>query len=207
MNKEDVIEGMRARRNKYITSNKKVVPSKYLKDLITRSLLSVIVLLIGVIMLKGKSTKEFLVDTVFTKNLSFAKISSWYDKYFGSIIPEIPEIKTPTETVFKEELTYQNKDDYLNGIKLAVEDNYLVPVLKSGIIVFVGEKEGYQNTIIVQGVDGTDIWYGNVSNSDYKLYDYVEEGKLLGEAKDNTLYIVLQKDGEYLKFDEYFKKD
>ena len=34
-----------------------------------------------------------------------------------------------------------------------------------------------------------------------------EEGKLLGEAKDNTLYIVLQKDGEYLKFDEYFKKD
>ncbi len=204
MSEEEIIAGLKSRRNKYMQTNKKMVPSKYLKNLITRSLLSIIVLLLGIIMLK--SNKDFLVDKVFTKNLEFAKISSFYDKYFGSLVPEIP-IKTPTETVFKEELTYQSKDDYLNGVKLNVSDNYLIPVLKSGIIVFSGEKEGYENTIIVQGTDGTDIWYGNVSNSDYKLYDYVEEGALLGETNDNTLYIVLQKDGEFLKFDEYFKKD
>ena len=132
---------------------------------------------------------KFLLGIINTLEVSFLKVNN------------------PTETVFKEELTYQAKDNYLNGIKLEVTDNYLVPILKSGIIVFVGEKEGYKNTIIIQGVDGTDIWYGNITNSDYKLYDYVEEGKLLGEAQNNTLYIVLQKDGEYLKFDEYFKKD
>lgn len=205
MNQEEVIANLKLRRRKYLKINqKKLVPSKYLKNLITRSLLSIIVLLLGIILLK--SNKEFLVTNVFTKNMEFAKISSFYDKYFGSLVPELP-IKTPTETVFKEELSYQSKDDYLNGVKLTVEDNYLVPVLKSGIIVFVGDKEGYQNTVIIQGTDGTDIWYGNVSNSDYKLYDYVEEGALLGEASDKTLYIVLQKEGNFLKFDEYFKKD
>ncbi len=208
MNKEDIIAEMKMRRSKYLTSStKKLKPTKYLKGLITRSLLSICLLLIGVIMLKSSNSKKMLVDNVFTTNLSFAKISNLYDKYFGSLVPELPSLKTPTETVFKEELVYEAKDDYLNGIKLNVASNYLVPVLKSGIIVFVGDKEGYQNTIIVQGVDGTDIWYGNIANSDYKLYDYVEEGKLLGEAVNNTLYIVLQKDGEYLKFDEYFKKD
>ena len=39
-----------------------------------------------------------------------------------------------------------------------------------------------------------------------KLYDYVEKGKLLGETKDNNLYLVYQKDGQYLDYKEYIEK-
>ena len=37
---------------------------------------------------------------------------------------------------------------------------------------------------------------------DYKT-DYVEKGKLLGEAQDEKLYLVFQKDGSYLNYKEY----
>ncbi len=204
MNQEEVIKKLKYRRSKYLENSQPTNSHNYFKNLITRSLLSIIVLLLGIIMLKGN--KDLLVDKVFTKNISFAKISTFYNKYFGSLVPKLP-LNNPTETVFKEELTYQSKDDYLNGVKLTVEDNYLVPVLKSGIIVFTGSKEGYENTIIIQGTDGTDIWYGNIKNSDYKLYDYVKEGSLLGETKDNTLYLVFQKEDKFLKFDEYLTQD
>ena len=38
----------------------------------------------------------------------------------------------------------------------------------------MGEKEGYGNTLIIQGADGVDIWYGNVNSTSLKLYDYIE---------------------------------
>ena len=53
------------------------------------------------------------------------------------------------EPVFNEQLTYNNKESYLDGVKLKLENN-LVPINESGIVVFIGEKEGYGNTIIIQ---------------------------------------------------------
>ena len=38
-----------------------------------------------------------------------------------------------------------------------------------------------------------------------KLYDYVNKGDFLGEVIDNNLYIVFQKDKEYLEFENYIK--
>lgn len=38
-----------------------------------------------------------------------------------------------------------------------------------------------------------------------KLYDYVEKSTYLGTTKDNTLYLVYQKDGKFLDYKEYLK--
>jgi len=35
------------------------------------------------------------------------------------------------------------------------------------------------------------------------LYDYVDEGTLLGEVNDNFLYLVYYSDGKYLNYEEY----
>ena len=75
------------------------------------------------------------------------------------------------------ELMNQNvniKNISLDGNKFIVEKQYLMPILQSGMVVFVGEKEGYGNTIIVQQVDGVDVWYSNIT-SNVKLYDYIEK--------------------------------
>ncbi len=79
----------------------------------------------------------------------------------------------------------------------------MVPNLNSGIVVFIGEKEDYGNTIIVQQMNGIDAWYGNIDTTSIKLYDYVEKGIMLGETKDTTLYLAFQKDGNFHQYKEY----
>ena len=36
-----------------------------------------------------------------------------------------------------------------------------------------------------------------------KLYDYIEKGELLGEAKDGKVYLVFSKEGKYLDYKNY----
>ena len=86
-----------------------------------------------------------------------------------------------------------------------MDTNYLVPVLESGIVLFIGEKENYGNVIIIEGVDGVDIWYGNMKTTSVKLYDYVESGDLLGETLNDNLYLVYSKDGKFLNYEDYLK--
>ena len=108
-----------------------------------------------------------------------------------------------TELVFNESLSYTSEEKYLDGVKLELNSN-LVSVNKSGVVVYIGEKEGYGNTIIIQRVDGVDEWYGGILNTSLKLYDYVYEDSLLGEV-DKYLYLVYKKDGNTLNYEEYIK--
>ena len=99
---------------------------------------------------------------------------------------------------------YRNNhiQDYFDGCELNVDNNYLVPVQESGIVVFVGNKDNYGYTIIIEQVNGIDLWYVGVKNSSLKLYEYVEKGSLLGEA-DKELYLFAQKDGKFVSYKEY----
>ena len=139
---------------------------------------------------------------IYEDSINFAKINEYYEKIFGSYIP-FEDTTNKVTPVFNEKLTYISSNKYLDGVKLTVENNYLVPVLQSGLVVYMGEKEGYGNTVIVQGIDGIDIWYGNVTNISISLYDYIDKKSLLGTTKDDVLYLVYKKDGEILNYEEY----
>ena len=77
------------------------------------------------------------------------------------------------------------------------------------IHIFVKAKNyvryGYGNTIIVQQVNGVDLWYGNINNSNVKLYDYIEKGEILGDTLNNDLYLVYKKEGSTVNYEEYIK--
>jgi len=177
---------------------------KYLKNLMYRILIATILFLICSILIKKDNTyKETIYQNVYNKNLSFTKIKSFYDKYLGGILP-YNNIINDTKLVFNESLTYKDKSKYLDGVKLAVENNYPVPILQSGIVVFIGEKENYGKTIIIQGIDGIEIWYSNIENENVKLYDYVEEKTLLANTIDDKLILVYTKDGVFLDYEKYF---
>ena len=141
-------------------------------------------------------------NKVFKNNISFATINSWCKNKLGGILP-FDKVVAPDVTVFNEKLTYKEQSLYKDGVKLTVEDNYLVPIIESGIVVFMGEKEEYGQTVIVQQVNGIDVWYSNVDTSNISLYQYLTKGNLLGEAKSNYIYMVFQKDGKFLDYKEY----
>lgn len=174
--------------------------SRTIKIYISKILITVIITLILLIIMKSSNAfKNKFYTYVYNSNFSFTEVTNLYNKYFGSII-EIPVYED--KKVFNEKINYKDKEKYLDGVKLKVDKNYLVNAQESGLIVFVGNKEGYGNVIIVQQVNGIDVWYGNISNVNIKLYDYVEKGTILGNAND-YLYLVYKKGGNVLNYEDY----
>ena len=107
-----------------------------------------------------------------------------------------------SEVVFGN-ITYTNIEPFKNGSKLTIGMNEVVNVITSGIVVFIGEKDDLGNTIIIQGNDGVDIWYSNITDTDIKVYDYLESGNILGTSNSDDIYITISKDGEFMNYEEY----
>lgn len=182
---------------------KKLVLKKSIRSFISRVLVTIAIFLFGMILVKSDvSFKNKILDNVYNKQFKFVQLGEIYQKYFGNIL-SIDKVLVDEKPVFQEKLSYLKSSKYKDGVKLTVDENYMVPILESGIIIFLGEKEGYGNTVVVEQVDGIDVYYSNVSVSNIKLYDYVEKGELLGEAQDKKLYLLFQKDGKFLDYKEY----
>ena len=170
-------------------SNKKDNSSnikKYLTNLVVRMLVVVVIIFSLAIIYKGDSSLKDNISTYFfEENISFTKIKKVYDKYLGGILP-IKKEENTTE-VFDEKLNYSDSSIYYDGVKLSVSESYLVPSLEEGMVVFIGDKENYGKTVIIENLDGVDYWYGNITNTSLKLYDYVEKGAFVGEVNYNLL--------------------
>lgn len=186
-------------------NNKKNTSSnikKYLINLLIRSLVVVVIIFsIAIIYKTNSSLKDNISSYFFTEDISFTKIKKLYDKYLGGLLLVKKEENNVTE-VFDEKLNYSATSIYYDGVKLSVSESYLVPVLEEGMVVFIGNKENYGKTVIIENLDGVDFWYGNITNTSLKLYDYVEKGSLVGEV-ENELYMVFSRDGNYLNYEDY----
>lgn len=171
-----------------------------INGIISKVLLSIIFLLVSIILInKDENIKKFYEDKVFNDSISFIKFNELYNKYFGSITSTYPT----EELVFNESIQYSNIDNYLNGKVLTVSNNYIVPSIGSGIIVYLGDKDNLGNTCIIQGVDGVDIWYSNIDTSNLTLYDYVNKGDMLGTTLSDKLYLTLEKNNEFIDYETY----
>lgn len=191
------IEQYRQSRKKVNNSNKL---TKVIANFISRSLVTVIIFLVGLIICKNNaSMKEFINKNIYTNSIKFTQIKNKYDKYLGKYFGT----KNTTTSVFTEKLSYNKANIYKDGVKLTVSNKYLVPALESGIVVFIGNKEEYGNTVIIEQIDGINVWYSNIEQKDIKMYDYVEKGSLIGEVKNKNLYLIFQKDGKYLDYKKY----
>ena len=176
----------------------------FLMSFFNKILVCIILVIICLIMMKTNSNfKEFVSEKIFKDNISFAYLNNLYNKYFGSILPSYKN--SDTEVVFNEKLEYFEYNKYLDGYKLSVTTSYLVPIIESGIVVYIGNIDNYGESVIIEGIDGVDIWYSNLENISVKLYDYVNSGDYLGEVKGEDMYLVFEKNQEYLKFEDYIK--
>ena len=180
---------------------------KYLRSLIFRSLSAIIIFLILAILSKSNHIyKDAIVKNIYETNISFTKIEKMYQKYLGGITP-LDKVIDKEIPVFDEKLAYYSASKYYDGVKLKVSPNYLVPIEKEGMVIFIGEKENYGNVIIVEDVNNIDTWYGNIEKTTVKLYDYVNAGTYLGTTKNDILYLAYQKDGKFLNYEDYLDEN
>lgn len=196
MNIEEYIKN-RHRNNEVVVNNKKII---YLKFLITRVLLSIILIISISIFIKIDDKNILLIEKyIFEDSLKFTKINNWYKSNVGEILPSMND---NTSLVFSSsDIKNSEYETYQNGVKIMVNKGQVVSTFNGGIVVFIGEKENYGNTLILQGNDGIDYWYGGIENLSVNLYDYLEKDTLIGETSNSYLYLVLQKNGEFISYD------
>ena len=175
---------------------------KYIKSLFSRVLVSIILFLVTSIFINYSDNNLLLYKKhLYNKTFNFAYINNLYEKYLGGIIPFKNVLKS--DQMVMGEIDYSNHESFGNGAKITNLIGANIKSLMSGIVVFVGDKENLGETIIIQGSDGIDYWYGNLENIGVSLYDYLDKDTILGNAKEGTLYLVFAKNGEYLNYEDY----
>ena len=175
---------------------------KYIKSFITRVLISIIIFLaIGIFCNLSDTNLIWFKNNIYNNNISLRFFNNIYKKYIDKYIPF--DVKTESVMTDSDKLLFTSKKDYLNGVSLDVGKNYNVYTLCGGIVVYIGNKEGLGNTVVVQGTDGVDYWYSNIDNLSVKLYDYIENKTIIGSSKDEYIYLTFLKDGEYIDYEDY----
>ncbi len=200
-----VLEAQNRIKNKrtLLVKNKKPVklkPSKYITNLFTRTLISVILILLCAIFINISDANLLTFKNhFFNETLAFTTIHNFYTKYFGEIVPENLNKTAP---VFENTRSYTNIEEVNDSYKLTLSSNTF-SFLESGVVVFLGEKEGLGKTMIVQGIDGVDIWYSNLENYNVTMYDYVEKEGIVGEFKDKNVILTFMENGNYIDYEKY----
>lgn len=192
-------------KKKHRIEQKKQINSIFSKFLSKILLVTVITLVILISLKNNNSLKTKFYKYVYDTHFSFATVNKLYENTFGSPLPFKDLFNQTSSPVFSETLHYNTASIYYDGVMLGVEKNLLVPVLESGMVIFVGNKDNYGDTVIIEQVDGIECWYGNVTNLNVKMYDYVEKGSILGNSNDDKLYLVYKKDGVNLDYQKFIK--
>lgn len=184
----------------------KVLEYKYISNLITRILLSLIfVMLILIINKLNPKFYSYVKKYTFDKSLNFIKFNNLSKKIIGKKVFYTDKINENQMGVNKALDFKNNSTKYFDGEKFKVSKNLPIGAISSGVIIYIGNKENFNNTIIIQGNDNYNIWYGNIENINYSLYEYVEKGSLIGSSISDEVYLLIEKDGKLYTYDEYKK--
>ena len=170
---------------------------------IFKTLISLSIFLILAILCKTDYRYHNIIKYyLYIDSFNFDSVYNFYNKYLGGT--QLYTNNDNSITVYNEQLKYSSFTPYKKGIKINVDNKYLMPSLKEGIIIFIGNKDEYRNVIILQTNNNINIWYSNICNSSLRLYDKIEKGDYIGESCQNYIYIAYEKNGQFLNYKKYF---
>lgn len=176
--------------------NKKDSKASNIFKKILSKLFTIVIFTMIVITLSNTSPKfkSFIVDKVLNSTIDFSFVNKLSNK-----VTNVFKTSNNTLPVVKEE--NNKKERYKDGIKYIVNKGTSVNIKDSGIVTYIGNKDGYNNTVIIQQSNGYYAWYGNIKE-EVKLYDYIESGSKIGSSLTNEYYYVLLKDNKPVNLNE-----
>ena len=177
------------------------INGKYVNNLCMRILLSIAFILFILILKKcNNSLVQNFKNNLFNRSFNFIKVNKVSQKVLGKDVFYYQNTGDITEVMAS---SFDSKTKYYDGEKFNISSNLPIGSISSGVVVFIGNKNEYKNTIIIQGIDGFNIWYGNIKDVNVKTYDYVQEGNLIGAADGDFIYLLIEKNNKYFTYDEY----
>lgn len=184
----------------YYKKHMKIEEKSRFSTILNKILISIIFLLVCLITTNfSENFRSKFKEEVLENTISFTKFNRFYEKFMTKKDKEEDELVSSDVGI--DSTSYE---EYNGSYKFKVGVEAPVDIIASGIIVYIGDKDGYDNTVIVQGNDGVDIWYSNVYVTDYSLYDYVKRGKILGSSINEEIIVTFMKDGKKISYEEYF---
>lgn len=161
------------------------------------------------------TTPKTWTSNVLTNDFPFARVHAWYTETFGS-----PLGFTPKEPVMKDEESHQlpvsgdvteHFQSNGTGIYISPKSSEDIQAWESGIVTFAGKKKGFNQTIIIQHVDGSKTTYGNVSSTDVHIYQYVRQHERIGTFEhsegDSPVFFSLEQDQTFVDPIQVIKVD
>ena len=167
---------------------------KLIKEYLKRIFLSIIIFFFLCLAIDNNFINQ---DVILKNSVDFSYIRSKTRILFGNFLNKKELYVT------SEKIKYKDITKYQDGFKLTVDRNYVIKSLKSGVVIYIGNIEGFGKTVTVHCDDGTNISYSNLENISVKPYDYIDKNKILGSTIDNNLYLTFEKNKEYLSYEEY----
>lgn len=171
----------------------RLVLKKSVKNLIQKVFIMTIGILIGMILTKNnESLKNDLKKEIYETSYPIIENRNIYEKYFSFLNKE--KVKQVSNNIF----SYIKREDTKEGVKLTVKENTPIPLLESGIIVYLENSR-----VIIEQTDGVKAIYESINTNNKKLYDYLEKGEILGESISDTIILSFTKKGEYYDYKKY----
>ncbi len=174
--------------DEYKNSKECKTKKNYLKVFLGK-LFTIIIFSMTIIIISNLSSdfRNFIINDVLNSTFDFSS--------FNKFVNKTTNVFKNNETMnVSSEVVVSNTEEYLDGVKYILKETEKVYVKDSGIVTFIGKKEGYNNTIVIQQSNGYYAWYGNIDKESIKLYDYVEKGSVLGTESDEYYYVLLKDD-------------
>ncbi|MCD7032928.1 M23 family metallopeptidase [Metabacillus sp. GX 13764] len=174
-------------------------------------LLSACLVLFAAITFKNQSPVLDNARTFITSNMEkefqFAAVSSWYQKQFGQPLAFFQQNEKDSSTPKQYAVPASGKvlESFKdNGQGIMVETNKpAVDAMNEGIVISAGENPETGLTVVLQHADGSESWYGHLTQIDVSLYDFVKTGKEIGSIKEGankkgTYYFAIKKGERFI---------
>ena len=177
----------------------------FFRKITNKTLVSIVFVMTLLLVNKfSPSMIKSLKNNIFNKSFNFVKVNLLTKNLLGK---EFLYYKSDKEivSVISDDIINNDVHKYYDGESFKVSKNLPIGAIESGVAVFIGDKEYYQKTVIIQGVDGFNIWYGNLDDVNIKLYDYVEKNSLIGNAYDDKIYLLIEKNNQLFTYEDYKK--
>jgi stage IV sporulation protein FA len=131
---------------------------------------------------------------VMTRDFNFSGVADWYEARFGSLPTLLPNAPAPAvpagargEAIeWKLPSTWKVVKMYepANGkVVLAMGSKEQVKIGETGWVTFVGEKPGYNTTVVVRLTKGREIWFGNLDGVNVSKDEVLQAGHTIGTAR------------------------
>lgn len=174
--------------------------------------------LVMAILFRNESTSldnaRHFVKQSFEKDFQFATVSNWYEEQFGKPLALFPVSNEKDESIGETDgsayaLPASGKileDFEESGQRVSIETSKdaAVEAMGEGMVRFVGEKEGFGKTVVIQHADKSESWYGNLSDVSVSLYDFIEKGKKVGtvtnssSSEKGSFYFAIKRDENFI---------